>query len=142
MATELGRVMTYLEWFLPIKSHDHIITWSYKITWQTNINIYPFKTMSIAINFGRVGIYNGEFPSIKSPDPLITWSCKFMQNILAAVSLLPQGLYPLKLAKWWLTIRNLNPLIHTTLWTRGHVRSRDKLKNSVTCNEELPLLNS
>ena len=57
---------------LPIKSHDHIITWSYKITWQTKI----IKTMSMAINFDRVGIYNEVVPSINLQDPLITWSCK------------------------------------------------------------------
>ena len=48
--------------------------------------------MSMAINFGRVEIYNKEFPSIKSSDPLIALSCKVVQTILAAVSLLPQGL--------------------------------------------------
>ena len=56
--------------------------------------------MSIAINFGRVEIYNEEFLSIKSPDPLITWSCKVTKNILAAQSLLPQGLWPLSVTKW------------------------------------------
>ena len=56
--------------------------------------------MSMAINFGRVGIHIDELPSIKSPDLLITWSFKVMQNILAAVSLLSQGLWQLSLAKW------------------------------------------
>ena len=54
----------------------------------------------MAINFGRVGICKEETSSIKSPDPLITWSCKVMQTILAAAPLLPQGLWPQKLAKW------------------------------------------
>ena len=56
--------------------------------------------MSMAINFGRVEIYNKEFPSIKSSNPLITLSYKVTETILAAVSLLPQGLWPLNLAKW------------------------------------------
>ena len=47
--------------------------------------------MFMAINFGRVGIHNKEFSSIKSPDSLIPWSCKVKINILAAVSLPPQG---------------------------------------------------
>ena len=59
---------------------------------------------------------------------MITLSCKVIKSISAAVSLLPQELWPLNLAKWWLTIRNLNPWSHTTLWTRDHVGSRDKLK--------------
>ena len=50
--------------------------------------------MTMVINVGRVGIYDEEFPSIKSPDPLITWTCKGMKNVSAAVSLLPQGLWP------------------------------------------------
>ena len=41
MATKPGRMMSYLEWLLLIKSHDHIITWSCKITRQTKIIIYP-----------------------------------------------------------------------------------------------------
>ena len=56
--------------------------------------------MSTAIKFSRVEINNEEFPSMKSPDPLITRPSKVTQNILAAVSLLPQGLWPLHLAKW------------------------------------------
>ena len=59
--------------------------------------------MFMAINFRRVGKYNSEFSSIKSPYSLIPWSCKVRLNILAAVSLLPHGLWP------------LNPLSHTTL---------------------------
>ena len=56
--------------------------------------------MFMAINFSRVEIYNKEFSSIKSPDPLIMWSCKVTYNILAAVSVLQQSLWPLNLAKW------------------------------------------
>ena len=37
-----------------------------------------------------------------------------MKVILAAVSLLPQSLWPQSLAKLWL-LRNFNPLSHTTL---------------------------
>ena len=50
------------------------------------------STMSIAIIFDMVGICNEEFPSIKSPGSLITWSCNVKYTILAAVSILPQGL--------------------------------------------------
>ena len=146
-------MVIYLNGLLPIKSNEPLITWSYKITWQTKVIIslppqcpWPpnlerwqftsmgsctiifINTMSMAINFDRVGMYKEEFPSIKSPDSLITWSCKVKWIILAAVSLLPLDLWTQNLTKWWLTIRNLNLLSHTTLWTRGHVRSRYELK--------------
>ena len=35
MATKLDRMVTLLEGLLPITSHDTLITWSYKIMWQT-----------------------------------------------------------------------------------------------------------
>ena len=92
--------------------------WSCKITWKTKIIVF-ISTMSMFINFGRVGIYNEELLSTKSLDPLIM--------CLASVSL-PQGLCSLNLAKWWLTLRNLNTLSHTTLGTFCHAISRDKLK--------------
>ena len=28
MTTKLSRMVTYVEWFLPIKSHPHVITYS------------------------------------------------------------------------------------------------------------------
>ena len=41
MATKLGRSVTCLDGLLPIKSNNPLITWSYKIIWQTKIIIYP-----------------------------------------------------------------------------------------------------
>ena len=32
MATKLGRIVTYFDWPLPIKSHDLLIAWSFEIT--------------------------------------------------------------------------------------------------------------
>ena len=58
MTTKQGRIMTYLELLLPIKSHDHIITWSFNIMSYHVINqnnYISIITMSMAINFGRVG---------------------------------------------------------------------------------------
>ena len=49
-------------------------------------------------------------------------------NIRSVISLLQQGLWPAKLAKWWRTVRSFHPQSYTTLWTRGHVRPCDKLK--------------
>ena len=58
MTTKRGRMMAYLEWFLLIKSHDHIITWSFNITWRTIKIIYP-STLSMTINFGRSSFHKG-----------------------------------------------------------------------------------
>ena len=45
MATKLvtyhERVVTYHEGLQPIKSHDLLVTWPYKIKWQTKIIISP-----------------------------------------------------------------------------------------------------
>ena len=41
MPTKLGRVVTYNEELPPIKSHDPLNTWPYKITWQTKFIITP-----------------------------------------------------------------------------------------------------
>ena len=84
--------------------------------------------MSMTISFDRVGIYNEDIPSIKTTNLLITWPSKVTENILAVVSLLPQGLWPLNLARWWLTTKSFNPLSRKILWTCGHVKLRDKLK--------------
>ena len=35
MATKLGRMVTYLDYFLPIESNDHIISWFCEISSQT-----------------------------------------------------------------------------------------------------------
>ena len=56
--------------------------------------------MIMAISFVRVEIYNQEFFSMKSPDSFIAFSCKFTKNVLAAVLLLPQGIWSLNLPVW------------------------------------------
>ena len=35
MATRLGRIVTYVDGLLPIKSHDHLVIRSWEITWQS-----------------------------------------------------------------------------------------------------------
>ena len=45
------------------------------------------------------------------------------------IHLLPQCLCSPKLAGWWLTMRGSHPYNHMALWSRGLVRSRDKLNS-------------
>ena len=41
MATKHGRMVTYLDCLLPIKSNEYIITWFCEITGQTKNTISP-----------------------------------------------------------------------------------------------------
>ena len=41
MATKHGRMVTYLDCFLPIKSNEYIVTWFCEITGQTKNTISP-----------------------------------------------------------------------------------------------------
>ena len=43
MSTKLGRIKTYLEELTPIKLHDALVVWSFKITRQTKIIISPLS---------------------------------------------------------------------------------------------------
>ena len=43
MATRLGRMVTFLDVLLPIKSHDSLIMWPCEITWQTKTTISPLS---------------------------------------------------------------------------------------------------
>ena len=53
MATKLGRMVTYLHKFLPIKSHDLLFMWSSKITTQTKIIISPLPQCLWPRNLAR-----------------------------------------------------------------------------------------
>ena len=39
IATKISRMVTYLDGLLIIRSHGSLFTWSFKITWQTNISV-------------------------------------------------------------------------------------------------------
>ena len=41
VTTKHGKVVTYVDGFLPIKSYDPFITWSSEITWQTKTIASP-----------------------------------------------------------------------------------------------------
>ena len=51
MAIKFGRRTTYIEGLLPMKLFDHLITWSYKITWQTKTIISPLPQCLWPPNF-------------------------------------------------------------------------------------------
>ena len=65
-------------------------------------------------------------------NPLIRQSSKVMQNVASIISLLQQGLWPPKLARWWLIMRSFHRQSYTTFWTLDHMRPCDKLKNIIS----------
>ena len=120
------QMLTYIDWLLPIKSHDHITMRSCKITWQTKI-IISINTMSLAINLSRLGI-QWRFPFHKVTRAfdhvVLQVHVKYFSCFITTVT----RTMATKLVKWYLALRNFNPLSHTSLWTCGHVRLLNKLK--------------
>ena len=132
IATELGRVEVYNE-ELPFKSQGSSITWSCKVRKNyicyisatthsmatkpgkkvtycdllpTIKSHYPLNTwlLEVTIKHSRVVTYNEQFPSIKSEDPSFMWSRKVTWQSKYIIFLLLQGLWPLNMASWWLTV--------------------------------------
>ena len=93
----------YIQWGASFHKVKTFITWPCKVMWQVRYVIFS-TTMPMATKLNRVIIYNEEIPSIKSQDPL-TWSCKIAWQIQYDVSLLPQDLWSMNMARWWLTLR-------------------------------------
>ena len=76
MTTKLGRMLTYLEGLLTIKSHNALIIWSCKI-YVTNENYYISATrVLMTTKVGRTVAYFESLLTMKSFYTLITWSFK------------------------------------------------------------------
>ena len=63
ITTEFGRMMIYLETLLAIKSQNPLITWSFKITWQTRLPqcLWPtFLFSSFCFYFSKTQIQHTE----------------------------------------------------------------------------------
>ena len=67
MATKLGRMVTYFEGLLTIKSFNALITWSNEKHYISTIRVSMATLCRIVIYF------DGSLP-IKSHDPFISWS--------------------------------------------------------------------
>ena len=114
IATKRCSMVNCFDVLLPIKSHDTLITWSCKITWQSKTVISSLCLLEV-------------LPTIKSYNALITWSCKVMWQAKTIISLLPDCLWPPNFAGWYLTLTGFYPQSHVNLWSRGLERSWDKL---------------
>ena len=102
ITTKLGRVVTYLEGFLPIKSrgltrsHDRL-----KPLYLHYHNAYAFK-------IDRMVTYHESFLRVKSNDPLVLWSsCRITRQSKIISPLLQCFFLPANLAGWLLSRRTL-----------------------------------
>ena len=129
MATKLGRIVTYFERLLTIKSFYTLITWSCKVMWQTKIIIYHNQS-AYGYKLGRMITYLDEFLHIKLHHSLIMWSCKVTWQTKTIISLLQKSLWQPNLAEWWLPLTS-SYICHMTLWSRGLVRYEFHLQEGV-----------
>ena len=107
MATKRGRVVTYIEGLLPIKSHEPSIAWPWKITWKIK-NISPLLQCSWPPNLAG-WLHTMKELHIRLHGPLITWSYVVSWKSKYIISPLPQGILPPELARWWLTMKVFHP---------------------------------
>ena len=87
MATKLGRMVTYLDFLLLIKSHDPLIMWSCKIMW---------KLKSFYLH------YHSAYGHRTWQDGNLSWwalACKVTWQTKIIISPLPQSLWPPNLVK-------------------------------------------
>ena len=88
------------------------------------LHYYIFTTtVPMATKLGCIVTYLDGLLSLKSNDPLITWQTKVIK------SLRPQHLWPPNLAGWRVFLMDSCLWSQMTLWSRGHMRSRHKLKH-------------
>ena len=87
MTIKLGRVVTYREWLLPIRTGapTHKVTCFFdqmvlEVAWQIWCYISTW-IRSIATKYGKVVNYCEGLPPLESHDPLMTWSCEITWQI-------------------------------------------------------------
>ena len=124
MATKLGKMITYLDWLLLIKSHDPLISWSCKITLQNKTTISPLSERLWLPNLaGWYRSYLDGPAPIKSRHPLITWSCEitWQTKIFYLSRCLHQTLQDVNLP-WYAPAYNVTlPFDHVVF--RDHMRN-------------------
>ena len=75
IATKFGRIVTYLEGLLSIKSYKALISWPWKVTWQTKIIIYSL-------------------PEYLWPPNLAVWLLNLMSSYLYVIWPFDDGVWP------------------------------------------------
>ena len=93
MATKLGRVVGSNAGFLSIKSHNLLMTWSHKVTWQMkNILNSLLRDLSLLNLTEGWLMIRSQSPTTKPHISSITWLREFTRQMDFVISLLPWGL--------------------------------------------------
>ena len=113
MATKFGRMINYLDGFLPLKSYDLLITWSCEITWQTKTIISPLPQCGHQ-TFYEV-TYLQRLLTIKAFNALVLQRQVANENCYIFTNRVP------------MVIKLTLMVSYRNLWWQGLVKSRDKL---------------
>ena len=101
-----------LSWWTP--AHNHLITSSCEIMWQTRTIISPIsRCLSPPNLIGWWLTLSSSHPKLL--DPWVTWFCKITWQTKTISPPLTQSLWPSNLAGWWLTLRDSYHYHHLTL---------------------------
>ena len=116
VTTKLKRAVTYDEENSPMMSHDPLTIWSREVTWKIESLL---SSLLKCLWFSKMSMSHD---SLTQKSRAVTWQ---MKN---GIFFLGQSLWPPNLAGWWVIMRGTHPYCHMTLWSRSHMRSRDKPK--------------
>ena len=100
---------------------------TYKVAWpfdhmflqddETNWNhCISNVTVPIDTRLGRMVIYLEGLIPIELPHTFVTWPSKITGQTKTVISPLPQSLWPLNLAGWWLTMKGSHSFTHGVTW--------------------------
>ena len=76
MATKPGRIIIFLDEFIPVKSHDSLIMWHCYITWQNENHCMSNTTVPMETKLGRAVTCHEDLPVKTLREPSITWNCE------------------------------------------------------------------
>ena len=126
MATQLGRMMTYLEGLLTIKSYSPLITWSCIVTWQTRILYLRCQTAHSHQTW-----QDGNLPW-SAPTHKVSWlfDCVILRDHATNYKNILTATVPLttKLGRMLKYLEEFLTMNHLTLWSCGLARSHGKQK--------------
>ena len=118
--TKLDRMMTYLEGFLRINSHDPLVTRSCEIGGKPK-PLYLYYHNFMVTKLGRVVTYPEGLPSIKSHDLLVVkGSCEITWQIKTIIFPLH---FTVTCRRGPLFLKSYEPLITLPMW--DHVTNRN-----------------
>ena len=134
MDTKRGKMLSYLDELLPVKSHDpkkslpgNLASWwlammgfhpCYSSFWSCSLARSRDKLKPLYLHYNNIYGHKARQDGyshldsllpIKLYDHIITWFCEITWQTKNIVSPLPQCLWSQKLAGWWLTLSDFYP---------------------------------